>query len=266
MKLKTVMIDQGDALATVTLNRPESLNALNEDMARDLVEVMDFLENDESTRVVVLKGAGEHFAAGGDIDFFKSIIDGSRENVRETIDPLITQVHHSIVSMRRMNKPILACVHGAVAGFGVSLMQAADLVIASNSTYLCLAYSQIGLSPDGGSSYHLPRTLGLKKATELLFLNERILADDLKALGLANWVVDQSVLESETLKIAEKLAKSATFALAQIKHLLADTYKNSLIDQLALEKKAFEASAESTDFKEGVMSFLAKKKPQFIGE
>lgn len=266
MKLKTLIIDQKDAISTVTLNRPESLNALNEDMAQDLAEAMDFLENDESSRVVVLKGAGEHFAAGGDIDFFKSIIDGSAESVRKTIDPLINQVHHSIVSMRRMNKPILACVHGAVAGFGVSLMQAADLVIASTSTYLCLAYSQIGLSPDGGSSYHLPRAVGLKKATELLFLNEHIVSEDLKALGLANWVVDQSVLESEARKIAEKLAGSATFALAQIKQLLAETYRNSLIDQLALEKKAFEASAESLDFKEGVLSFIRKKKPHFIGE
>ncbi len=266
MTLKTVTIDQNEAITIVTLNRPESLNALNEDMARDLAETMDFLENDESSRVVVLKGAGEHFAAGGDIDFFKSVIDGSEEDARKAIDPIITQVHHSIVCMRRMNKPILACVHGAVAGFGVSLMQAADLVIASNSTYLSLAYSQIGLSPDGGSSYHLPRTVGLKKATELLCLNDRIFADDLKVLGLANWIVDQSVLESETLKIAEKLARSATFALGQIKQLLANTYKNSLIDQLALEHKAFVASSESADFKEGVLSFLAKKKPQFIGE
>lgn len=266
MIAKTVTIDQNETIAIVTLNRPEALNTLNEDMARELAEAMDFLENDESVRVVVLKGAGEHFAAGGDIDFFKSVIDGGHENVQKIIDPLITQVHHSIISMRRMNKPILACVHGAVAGFGVSLMQAADLVIASSTTYLSLAYSQIGLSPDGGSSYHLPRTVGLKKATELLFLNERILGDDLKALGLANWVVDQSILETETLKIAEKLARSATFALGQIKQLLADTYKNSLIDQLALEQKAFTESSRSADFKEGVLSFLAKKKPQFIGE
>ncbi|KAB2834440.1 MAG: enoyl-CoA hydratase [Caedimonadaceae bacterium] len=266
MNHKALLVNNIDNIAWVTLNRPHYMNALDVVMTQELSDIMDELENDERVRCIVLDGAGENFAAGGDITYFKSMIEAGPDAIEPTITPSIDKIHHAIECMRRMNKPILASVHGAVAGFGVSLMLACDLVIASSTTYLSLAYTQLGLSPDGGSTFQLPRTIGLKKAAELLFLNERLMAPDLKDLGLVNWVVDQADLKNETHKIATKLASSATQALGRIKHLLIESSHNNLHTQLNEEKRSFIASAKTEDFKEGVESFLMKRKPQFIGE
>lgn len=266
MNHKTLLIETIGGITWVTLNRPQYMNALDAVMTEELSAVMDELENDERVRCVVLDGAGENFAAGGDITYFKSMLDAGPEAIEPTITPSIDKIHHAIACMKRMNKPILGSVHGAVAGFGVSLMLACDLVIAAETTYLSLAYTQLGLTPDGGSTFQLPRTLGLKKATELLFMNERLPAHDLKNLGLVNWVVDALHLKEETLKIAKRLESSATLALGRVKHLLMESTLNNLHTQLNEEKRSFIASAKTDDFKEGVESFLMKRKPQFKGE
>lgn len=265
MTFETIKVAYNGSIATVTLHRPEVMNALNPVMAQELAYVMDEIQNNESARCVVLEGSGDHFAAGGDVAYFKAMIE-EEKGVESVVTPAIQNVHHSIECMRRMDKPILGSLQGAVAGFGVSLMLACDLVIAADTTYLSLAYTQLGLSTDGGVTYHLPRVVGLRKAAELIFMNERIKAPELKELGLVNWVVESTLLKAETQKYAEHLATSATCALSHVKGLLRESFQHTLHDQLLLEQQAFIATAKTHDFKEGVKSFLLKQKPHFEGD
>jgi 2-(1,2-epoxy-1,2-dihydrophenyl)acetyl-CoA isomerase len=266
MEDRTVLIERKGQIAYLILNRPDALNTLNEDLAKSLRSATSALEFDEGIRCVVLKGTGSHFAAGGDIKFFKSLLEQGSKERQSKIHELIQDVHSSIVSLRRMQKPVLASIEGAVAGFGISLVCACDLAIASKNSYFTLAYTHLGLSPDGGATFALPRLVGLKKAAELLFLNERFLADKAKDYGLVNWVVEETELAFKTDEIALKLAQGATYAFSHTKQLLNEAYDAPLLKHLEKEEAAFLDCATSDDFKEGIQSFLTKKAPHFKGE
>jgi 2-(1,2-epoxy-1,2-dihydrophenyl)acetyl-CoA isomerase len=176
------------------------------------------------------------------------------------------ELHRAILALRRAPKPVLASVHGAVAGAGVSVMAAADLAIAADGTKFTMAYSRLGTSPDGGATWSLPRLLGMRKALELILLSDAIDAREALGLGLVNWVVGAEQLAAETASIARRLAQGATAAFAEIKQLLNQSYDQTLAAQLNAEVEAFARCAGTRDFAEGVTAFVEKRKPLFKGE
>jgi 2-(1,2-epoxy-1,2-dihydrophenyl)acetyl-CoA isomerase len=260
-----VLVAREGGVATLTLNRPQALNALNRELTLALREAVFAAEHDASVKCLVLRG-GEHFMAGGDLKWFRSLIEGrSQAENRVQFEAFIQEVHPVIVSLRRMPKPVIAAVRGAVAGFGLSLMMAADLALAADSAYFNLAYTAIGVSPDGGSTFSLPRIVGQKKAMEIALLAERFDAAAAERLGLVNRVVSSELLESETAKLAARLAAGPSSVYARTKALLNGSLGASLEAQLQREAEAFAQSASERDFQEGLAAFIEKRKPDFKG-
>lgn len=253
---------QGD-IATLTLNRPESLNALNLAMIDDLRATTARAAFDPAVRVVIVRGAGEHFMAGGDLKWFREQL-ALPPNERQTcFEETIAAVHASILNLKSMKKPVIAAVQGAVAGFGLSLMMAADLALAADTAYFTLAYSNIALSPDGGATWSLPRQVGLKQAMEIALLGDRFDAARARELGLVNRVVPPAELDAETLKLARRLAAGPAEALARTKALLNQSLDNSLETQLVAEQRSFAACGAHPDFSEGLAGFFEKRKPAY---
>lgn len=253
---------QGD-LAIITLNRPAALNALDRAMIDGLALASARAADDPLARVVLIRGAGEHFMAGGDLRWFRAEIDGRHPDIAAAFAITIDDVHASTRAIRHMNKPVIAAVQGAVAGFGLSLMMACDFALAADSAYFTLAYCHIGLSPDGGATWSLPRLVGLRKATELALLGERFDAATAASLGLINRVVPADQLASEAEALAARLARGPAVALARTKALLQASFGQSLEQQLDAEKQAFAACAAEPDFAEGLAAFAEKRKPIF---
>ena len=257
-----VLVERRGAIATVTLNRPERLNAIDRALGEALRETMLALELDGAVRAVVLRGAGAGFMAGGDLNVF-------HEHMGADLDRVILDIthafHDAIVSMRRMAKPVIASVHGACAGAGFSTAMACDLVIAADTAFFTLAYSLIGASPDGSSTFFLPRLVGMHKAMELVLLADRFDAAKAAELGLVNMVVPESALEAETATLAERLAAGPTLAYGRAKALLNRSLGSDLADQLDAEAQSIAACSGTRDFAEGVAAFLEKRKPGFEG-
>ena len=260
-----VLLAREGGVATITLNRPQALNALDHDLTVGLRDGVLAAEHDPSVRCVVLRG-GEHFMAGGDLKWFRTLVEdrSSAEN-RIRFEALIHEVHTVILALRRMPKPVVASVRGAVAGFGMSLMMACDLALAADNAYFTLAYTLIGTSPDGGSTFALPRIVGQKKAMEIALLGERFDAATAERLGLVNHVVPKEKLEAETAKLALRLANGPTAVYARTKALLNGSLNASLESQLQREAEAFAQSASEPDFREGLAAFIEKRKPRFTG-
>lgn len=256
----TVLLETRDGIATLTLNRPKSLNALNLDMARALADICQEVEASAQARCVIVRGAGGNFLAGGDV---LSMRDGLESGDSSIVDGIITHLHLAVEIMQRMSKPVIAGVEGAVAGGGVSLLLACDLALAADNSKFNLAYSLIGANPDGGATWHLPRLAGLKKAMELCLLSEQFNATDALRMGLVNRVVAAGNLEKETRAWARRLADGPLDAYARIKQLLNDAATNSLSQQLSAEQNAFVEGLRSRDFSEGVRAFCEKRKPKF---
>ncbi|MCG6876191.1 MAG: enoyl-CoA hydratase/isomerase family protein [Betaproteobacteria bacterium] len=261
----TVLTEREGAVAIVTLNRPKCLNALNFELADALGDAMHALEADPEVRCVVLRGAGGHFLAGGDIDTFAADLDAEPAERAAGFRLGIHAAHAAVIAMRRMPKPVVASVDGAAAGAGLSFALAADLAILSDRAYLATGYLQLGTTPDCGLTFTLPRALGTRKAMELLMLAERIDAQTALALGLANRVVPAGEIDAETRKLARRLAAGPTIAFGQLKQLMRESARNGLDAQLAAEIESFSVCALSEDFKEGVRAFEAKRPPRFEG-
>lgn len=258
----TLLYAVADGIATLTLNRPQVMNALDAGMIKELRVVCEQARDDKSVRAIVLRGNGPAFLAGGDVALFHANLPKLPEMVLD----LAGELHHAIVALREAAKPVLASVHGAVAGAGVSLLAAADLAIAAAATKFTLAYSKIATSPDGGSSYFLPRIVGTRKALELMMLSDTFDAAAALDLGLVNWVVPAAELAAATDKIARRLVAGPTVAYGETKALVNRTFERPLTAQLDAEAHAFARCAGTQDLAEGVTAFVEKRKPHFGGE
>ncbi len=263
---ETVLLSTDGAIATITLNRPDSLNALDRAMIDALHAHLIRVEQDPAIRCVVLRGAGDAFMAGGDIRMFaQALAELPPPDRQARFEELIGRVHASIVALRRMDKPVIAAVQGAAAGFGVSLALACDLAIAADNAVFTLAYCHIGTSPDGGSTFHLPRAVGMKRAMEIALLGDRFPAEEAARIGLVNRVVAAAELDAATAQLAGRLAQGPTAAYGRTKRLLNASLDNTLAGQLAAESELFTASTMTEDFREGVTAFLEKRPAGFQG-
>lgn len=265
MSNDAVLYDVKDAIATITLNRPKALNALNMDLVEGLVSAVDNAAGDPSVRCVVICSSSEHFMAGGDLMMFKDWRDQGVSVAQAHLNGVFDGVHGSVEKLMTMDKPVIASVQGAAAGFGLSLMLACDLAIVADNAALSMAYIRIGTTPDGGGSHSLTRIVGIRKAMELAMLAGNVDAQAAKELGLANWVVPLDGLQAETAKIAARLAKSPTRALGRTKRLINQAQNTPLADHLKAEQDSFCTSVADDDFGEGINAFIERRKATFTG-
>lgn len=256
-----VLLDIADGIARIRFNRPQVLNAIDEAAVLAFQAAVNRVAHEEGVRVVVLSGAGRAFLAGGDVARFH---EAGRDAAR-VVSAIIEPFHHAIVMLAAMPAPVIASLHGAVAGAGVSVALAADLAIAADDVQMTLAYSRIGTTPDGSATFSLPRVVGLRKAMEIALLSGAIDAQEALRLGLVNKVVPAADLAAETDALARRLCEGPTLAYGRIKHLLRASFGHSLSDQLNAERDAFIASTHTQDFAEGVAAFVNKRAPRFEG-
>lgn len=256
-----VLLRKDGAVAEIRFNRPEVLNALNPACARALHDAVRDVAADDAIRAVIVSGEGRAFMAGGDISSFEVGPGKAAPFFRE----LIGAFHGALEGLATLPKPIIASLNGAVAGAGFSVALATDLAIAADNAKFTLAYSRLGTSPDGSSSWTLPRVVGLRKALEIALLSDVFDAAEALRLGVVNKVVPAADLERETRALAERLAAGPTLAYGEIKKLMRNSFAHSLHDQLGAEGDAFVRSSVTADFAEGVAAFLGKRPARFEG-
>ena len=250
-------------IAWATLNRPESMNAFSFEMRDELIRFLQRAEADDQVRCVVLRGAGGNFMAGGDVKAFTAQIALPPDERRALFEAMCHAMHPIIYLMRRMGKPVVASIDGACAGLGMSLVLASDLAIAADNAVFTLAYVKIGTTPDGGASFLLPRTVGMKRAMEIALLSDRLDAHTAERHGIVNRVVAADRLAAETEALARRLADGATQAIARTKLLLSSALEHGLETHLQLEGMNFAASTLTGDMLEGVSAFVEKRRPKF---
>ncbi|CAN5338694.1 enoyl-CoA hydratase/isomerase family protein [soil metagenome] len=248
-------------VATIRFNRPQAMNALDVPMAEALLATVTALRANPDARVIVLCGAGKVFMAGGDLQTFFADLPNAPATARALIDPL----HEALALLAEGDAPVIASLHGAVAGAGLSISLGADLAIAADDTRFTLAYSRIGANVDGGGSWALPRTVGLKKAMEIALLSDMMSAATALELGLVNQIVPPAELEAATLALAPRLAQGPTGAYGRIKRLLRASLQRPLREQMAAEREAFVEGASTADFAEGLAAFFGKRPATFTG-
>jgi 2-(1,2-epoxy-1,2-dihydrophenyl)acetyl-CoA isomerase len=257
----SVIYAVSDGVATMTFNRPAVMNALDADMIRGFRALSERAADDVEARVVILRGAGPAFVAGGDVAAFHRDL----ATMPALVPELAGELHRGVLALRRAPKPVLAAVHGAVAGAGMSIMLGCDLVLAAAGTQFSLAYSKLGTSPDGGATWFLPRLAGYQRAMELMLLADTVDTEVMWRLGIVNRVIaaDQLVAEAKTL--AQRLAAGPARAYAETKALVNRALHDELGAQLEAEALAFGRCTATADFKEGVTAFVEKRKPVFKG-
>ncbi len=248
---------------TITLSRPKQFNALNWDMLNHLREAVSLIQTDAQARCVVIEGRGDNFMAGGDIIYFHGLLDSSEEEKKRQFDELILEVHRMVEQLANLPVPVIAKVRGAAAGFGISLVAGCDLAVGARNSFYTSAYNLLGTSPDGGSTYYLPRSVGMKKAMEIVLLTKRYSAEEALEIGLINEVVDNEHLDAAVDKIAKQVANSARLAVSNAKRLIRQSLQHDLHAQLEAERKHFLDCAISDDFTEGVRAFVEKRPADF---
>ncbi|HQD82742.1 MAG TPA: enoyl-CoA hydratase-related protein [Quisquiliibacterium sp.] len=255
-----VLYSVDGAVARITLNRPDVLNALNAALMTELRSAVELANDDPEVRAVLLTGAGRGFSAGADLGASKA-----GDAKRDSGFTLRTYYHPVVLAMRNMPKPIVSAVNGVAAGAGMSLALCGDIILAARSASFLQAFSKIGLVPDAGSTWFLPRYVGDVRARALAILADKIPAEDAQRMGLVWQVFDDEQLMPEAEKLAARLASMPTRAYALIKQALNASGGNGLADQLELEAQLQVEAGRTEDFREGVAAFLEKRAPQFKG-
>ena len=261
MSEQTVRLETKAGVGTITLNRPDAYNALNLALARELFAAVLAVDEDPAVRAVVITGAGKAFCGGGDVKDFADNL----ARIGLLIKELTTYVHGAVSRLVRTPKPVITAVNGVAAGGGLSLALAGDLVLAAESARLTMAYSKIAATPDGSSTYWLPRLVGLRRATELFYTNRVLTAKEALDWGLVTRVVPDAELAEATGRLAAELAQGPTLALGQGKLLFHASTTESLETQMELESQAIARSGHTEDFAEGVRAFTEKRPPTFRG-
>ena len=264
MELQTVNVRRAGGAATIELNRPEALNAWNRQLGEDLLAALRDAAGDESVRAVVLTGGGRAFSSGADL---KDVSGGDvTADGRPDVYKTLTERYHPIMlQVREMGKPVIASVNGPAVGIGCSLALCCDLIVAAQSAYFLLAFVNIGLVPDGGSSLFVPTRVGFARASELSMLGERLPAERALQWGLINRVVPDERLAPETAALAERLASGPTRSYAGTKRQLNNWLYARIDEQLELEAQIQQEMAGSDDFVEGAIAFAQKRAPRFKG-
>jgi 2-(1,2-epoxy-1,2-dihydrophenyl)acetyl-CoA isomerase len=264
MELETVNVGLADGTATIELNRPQALNAWNAQFGADLLSALRNAAADDAVRAVILTGAGRAFSSGADL---KDISGGHvTPEGRPDVYRTLTERYHPIMhAVREMPKPVIAAVNGPAVGIGCSLALCCDLIMAAESAYFLLAFVNIGLVPDGGSSLFLPTRIGMARTTELSMLGERLPAARALEWGLINRVVPDEQLLEEVGSLAARLAAGPTRSYAGTKRQLNNWLYARMDEQLELEARVQQEMAGSDDFLEGAMAFAQKRPPRFAG-
>ncbi len=253
-----VSVEKRGAVGIVTLNRPNNANVLNLAMGRELLEAAIACGADPQVRAVVLTGAGKHFCFGGDLRGMMAEGGAVDAYLRE----LTSFLHQAISHFVRMDAPVIAAVNGTAAGAGVGLVAMADLAICARSAKFSLAYTGVALTPDGSTSFFLPRLIGTKRAMELILTNRPLSAEEALSWGLVNQVVDDSACVEEALRLAERLAAGPAHAFGKAKRLVAGA-SGALEAHLVLESETIAEQAASPEGQEGIKAFLEKRKAEY---
>ena len=256
----SILFDIQDSVAHITLNRPEKYNAINREMALTFQRMLNECAENEDVRAIVIKGAGKAFCAGQDIN---EVVDPTGPEfskiVGEHYNPIIRKI-------RWLLKPIIGCVNGVAAGAGANIALACDLVVAADSASFIQAFSKIGLIPDSGGTFFLPRLVGLGRASALMMLGDKVTAKEAYRMGMIYKVVRADLLEEQVAELAHRLASLPTRALGLTKRALNDSMGNDLDLQLRIEEQLQTSASQSEDYQEGVAAFLEKRDPEFTGK
>lgn len=246
-------------IGKIVLNRPDVLNSFNREMALDMQAALDEFSNNQQIRAVYITGEGRAFCAGQDLaEAISADGPGLTQIVRDHYNPIIKKI-------RNMEKPVVCAVNGVAAGAGANIALSCDLVIASVTASFIQAFSKIGLIPDSGGTFFLPRLVGMQRATALMMLGEKVVADEAFKIGMIYKVYPDDLLQQEGLALAEKLSLMPTKGLAFTKKAINLSFFNNLEDQLDVEEQLQTAAGNTSDYKEGVNAFLEKRKPLFTG-
>ncbi|HEV8428147.1 MAG TPA: enoyl-CoA hydratase [Pyrinomonadaceae bacterium] len=257
-----IQVTEADGIATITLNRPDKLNAFIGHMRRDLAEAIEHAGSDRSVRVVVITGAGRAFCAGGDVAFMAELM---QRRDAEEFSRILGAGRRVILAIRQITKPVIAAINGPASGAGCNLALACDLRIAANTATFSQSFAKVGLHPDWGGTYFLPRLVTPNKACELFFLGDSIDANEAMRLGIVNQVVAPEELENATMQLAQRLRVAPPIALAAAKQAVYVSQANELEEMLRYETEAQLRCFESDDGHEGVHAFLEKREPKFSG-
>ena len=254
-----LLVTRQGAVATLRFNRPAAMNALDLPTALALRDAVQAISQDPEVRAVLLQGSGRAFVAGGDLAALRADpVQGAQD--------LLGPLNETLLLLQGLNAPVIAQVHGAAAGAGLSLMLMCDFVLAAEGTKFNLAYINLGTSCDVGASWALPRLVGLRHALEIALLGDTFSTDDALRLGLVNRVLPAAELDAAAHTLATRLASGPTLAYGHMRRLLRAGLDHDLATQLQAEAHAFDACAHSHDLREGINAFLAKRRPQFSGK
>ena len=261
MEFEKIGYEQNEAVVRLSLNRPKAFNAVDQQLVGELFDALLNCERDDSVRAVVLTGTGKAFSAGGDVGAFHKNIDTADTFIRR----LAHGLHGAISQITRMGKPVIAEINGVVAGAGMGLALAPDLAIAAESVKFTMAYTGIGASADGSTTYFLPRLIGTRRAKEMSLLNRTLTAAEAVEWGIINKAVPDDELRAEVDKLAARLAAGPTLAYGAVKGLINQSHNTSLETQMEEEARNIGIMGTTDDFREGVTAFVEKRKPEFKG-
>lgn len=258
-----VLFERQPGVSIVTFNRPEARNALTANVTRLFLAHLESIRDDPSVRCVLVRGAGEHFMAGGDVKSFAETLTLAPEARRELFAARVRAVTPLLLAIERAPQIVITAVKGACAGAAVGFVAASDLTVAARSAFFLVAQVNIGVSPDGSTSYWLPRAVGLKRAKEIALLGGRFGAEEAERWGLVNRVVDDTEFDAVVAKMVQQIANGPARALGETKRLLNESLNRDIGEQLEAEALAFSACTTDADFGEGLNAFIEKRKPRF---